>query len=56
MLFGDAHVEATAREAFGEEVQPGAVRHRGGDGDDLVVPLRFGDQGLGEDLGIGGRV
>ena len=55
VLLGDADVEAAVGEFLGEQVEPGARRHRGGDGDDLVVLLRFLDQGLGEHLGVGGR-
>ena len=51
MLFGDADVKAAFREALGELVDPGAVRHGGGDGDDLVVHLGLGDQALGKDAG-----
>ena len=36
-----------------ERVDAGAGRHRGGDGDDLVVLLGLGDQAVGEHLGEG---
>ena len=36
--------------------RPVPRRHRGGDGDDLVVLLRFLDQALAEHLGVGRRV
>ena len=52
MLLGDADVERALREALGEQVQAGAGRHGGGDGDDPVVPLGLLDQFLGEDLGV----
>ena len=35
-----------------EQIEPGAGRHRRGDGDDLVVLARFLDQALGEHLGV----
>ena len=56
MLLGDADVEGAVGKAFGEEVEAGARRHGGGDGDDLVVALGLFDQLLGEHLGVGGRV
>ena len=40
---------------LGEQVETGARRHRGGDGDDLVVLLRLLDQRVGVDLGVGRR-
>ena len=55
MLLGDADVEAAVGKFLGEEVEPGARRHRRGDGDDLVVLPRLLDQRFGEHLGIGGR-
>ena len=55
VLFGDAHIEATIREGFRELVEPGARRHGRGDGDHLVVGLCFGDQSLGEHLGVARR-
>jgi hypothetical protein len=56
MLFGNPHIESTASgKRPREQVQPGAIRHRRGDGDDLVVPLGLGDQALREDLGIAAR-
>src|SRR3546814_6305019 len=48
-------VETAVREAPGEQVEPGARRHRGRDGDDLVVMFGLGDQALGEHLGIARR-
>ena len=52
MLLGDADVEAALRECLLEQIEAGAGRHRGGDGDDLVVLLRFLDQALAEHLGV----
>ena len=56
MLLGDAHVEAPPRKPLGEEVEPGAVRHRRRHRDDPLVALRLADQRLREDLGVGWRV
>ena len=56
VLLGDADVEGAVRELLAEQVEPGAGRHRGGDGDDLVVLPRLLDQALGEHLGVGRRV
>ena len=56
VLLGDAHVEAAAGKFLGEEIEPGARRHRSGDGDDTAVFLRLGDQRVGEDLGVGRRL
>ncbi len=53
VLLGDADVEGAVRERLAEQVEPGAGRHRGGDGDDLVVLARLLDQALGEHLGVG---
>jgi hypothetical protein len=50
MLLGDAHVEAALREPLREQVQPGAVGHRGGDGDDPVVALGLADQARAKTL------
>ena len=55
VLLGDADVEAAVGKFLGEQVEAGAGRHRGGDGDDLVVLPRLLDQRLGEHLGIGRR-
>jgi hypothetical protein len=52
VLLGDADIEAALREALGEFIEAGARRHGGGDGDDALVDLGLGDQGLGEDAGI----
>ena len=51
MLLGDAHVEGTVRELFGEPGQAGRPGHGGGDGDDVVPPVPDPDQLLGEDIG-----
>ncbi len=56
MLFGDADIETAGREDFGELVEAGAVRHGGGDADDLVVELRFLHQRFGEDARIARRI
>ena len=56
VLLGDADIEGALRERLLEQVEAGAGRHGGGDGDDLVVLLRFLDQALGEHLGVGRRV
>ena len=56
VLLGDADVEGAVREALGEQVEAGARRHGGGDGDDLVVVLGVLDQLVGEHLAVAGRV
>ena len=56
MLLGDAHVEGALGEAFAEQVEAGAGRHGGGDGDDLVVFLGRLDQAVGEHAGVAGSV
>ncbi len=56
VLLGDADIEAALGKALGELVEAGARRHRGGDGDDLLVGLGLGDQRLGEDGLIGRRI
>ena len=56
MLFGNADIEHTGREAAGEFVEAGSGRHGGGDADDLLILFGFGDQGLGENRGIGRRI
>ncbi len=52
VLLGDADVEEALREFLGEQIEPGARRHRRGDGEDMIVLARFLDQALGEDLGV----
>ncbi len=52
MLFGDADVEHAVGELFAEEVEAGAIRHGGGDGDDALVLAGFGDEAIGEDAGV----
>jgi hypothetical protein len=54
MLLGNAHIKATVRKFFCEEVEPRPGRHRRGERANLVVLSRFLAQGLGEDFGIGG--
>ena len=49
VLLGDADVEGALGELLAEQVEAGARRHRGGDGDDLRVLARFRDQAVGED-------
>ncbi len=56
MLFGNAHIKAAAREAFGKQVQAGAIGHGGRDRHDLVIGCGLGDQRLGENRSIAGRV
>ncbi len=50
VLLGDADVEGALGELLAEEVEPGAVGHRRGDGDDLLVLPRLRDEALGEHL------
>ncbi len=52
MLLGYAHVEEPVRVGLGELGQPGAVRHRGGDGDDTLVLGRKLEERLGKRLGV----
>ena len=56
MLLGDADVEGAVGIGVAEQVDAGARRHRGGDGDDLLVARGLGDQRIAEHAGIGGRV
>ncbi len=56
MLLGDADIEGAPGESLLEQVEAGARRHGGGDGDDPVVVFGLLDQGLAEHLGIGRRV
>jgi hypothetical protein len=46
MLFGDADIEGALGEGFLEQIDAGARRHGGGDGDDAFVFLGFRDQGF----------
>ena len=55
MLLGDADIEAAIGKLLGEKVEPGARRHRRGNGNDLVVLPRFLDEGFGVDFGVGRR-
>src|SRR5882762_1799733 len=56
VLLGDADVEGAVGEGLVEDVDAGAGRHRGGDGDDLVVLLGFLDEALAEHVLVGGCV
>ena len=56
VLFGNAHIKGALGEPRAKDVQPGAIGHGGGDGDDLGVHLGLGDQRFGKDLGVGRRV
>ena len=56
VLLGDPDVEGALGKLLGEEVEARAVRHRRGDGDDLVVLPRLGDEALGEHARVGRRV
>ena len=55
VLLGDADVERAFREGVAENVEPGAVRHRGGHSDDEFVLGGFLDQTFAKHLGEGGR-
>ena len=55
MLLGDADVEGPVGKDRLDLVQPGARRHRRGDGDDLLVARHFRLQRLGEHRGVGRR-
>ena len=45
VLFGDADVEIAAGMGFGEMRKAGSARHRGGDGNDLLIRLcKFGER------------
>ena len=48
VLLGDADVERALGKLLAEAIEAGAVGHGRGDGDDLVVLLRLGDESLGE--------
>ncbi len=56
MLLGDADIEGAGWESLAEQVEPGAGRHGGSDGDDPVVLLRLADQAFGEDGGVARRI
>jgi len=56
VLLRDADVEAPAREAAEEVVEPRAAAHGRVDGHDLAVLLRLGDERLGEVVGVGQRL
>src|SRR5690606_10950118 len=48
-------IEAPLWEFGGELVEAGAARHRGGNGADRAVTLRFREQSLGKDAGVARR-
>lgn len=56
MLFCDPDVEAPLREPLVEQIQPGPASHGRVYGNDALVSLRLGDQGLGKVrcVGLGG--
>ena len=56
VLLGDADVEGALGKLLAEQVEPGARRHRRGDGDDLVVLAGLLDQALGEHARVARRV
>ena len=56
MLFGNADIEGAGRINLAEPVKAGAGRHRRGNGDDLRVMSGFGNQALGKNIGVGGRI
>ena len=56
VLFRNSDVECAVRKGLGKNVDAGAARHRGRNGDDLVVFLRFLDQAFAEHLRIGWRI
>ena len=56
MLLGDADIEGALREGLLEQVDAGARRHRGGDGDDARILLGFRDQAFAEHFLIGRRL
>ncbi len=49
VLLGDADVEDPLGEYAFQAIEPGALGHRGGNGDDFVVAPRRVDQRVGED-------
>ncbi len=56
VLLGDADVEHAVGISFAEAVDAGALRHRRGDGDDLVVARALGDQRVGEHACVARRI
>ena len=56
VLLGDPDVEGPLGERFRENIDAGARRHGGRDGDDAFVLGRLLDQALAEDLRIGWRI
>src|SRR5690606_5076009 len=55
VLLGNTDIEAPLWEFGGELVEAGAARHRGGNGADRAVTLRFREQSLGKDAGVARR-
>ena len=56
MLFGNAHIKAPLGKPRGEQIEPRAVRHGGSHRHDAGIVFSATQQGLRENLGIGGRV
>ena len=54
-IFGKAFPKRTFDVGIAEQIKSGARRHRGGDGDDLVVLAGFRNQALREHLRVRGR-
>ncbi len=54
VFLGDADVEVAGGVVGAKEIERGAIGHGGGDGDDLRVFVGQFDEGVGEDLGVGG--
>ena len=55
VLFGDADIEVAFGMMRAEEIEAGAVGHRGGDGDDALILVGEFHQRVGKDLGVGGQ-
>ena len=56
VLLGNPHVKHPLGEAAREQIQPGSIRHGGGNGDDFAVGFRLPDQCLGENSGVRRRI
>ncbi len=56
VLLGYADVEGTVGKALPEDVEPGAIRHRGRDRNDALVLLRLRDEAVGKHARIGRRI
>ena len=56
VLFGKPDIESAVRKCLLEGIDTGPGRHRRGDGNDLVVLFRLGDQAVGEHPGEGGNI